>query len=227
MKATRILIQSVFILMPATIVMAFIWAPPDVMIGSASRIMFFHVPLAWVSVLAFVVSGVLSIMHLAGKSGDISLRYERAYNSSVIGFVFTMLTVITGSIWAKMNWGTFWNWDPREISIMIILLIYIAYFSLEAALAGNENRENIGSSYLIFSMVTLPFFVFVVPRIRDSLHPQMIINTQMKIDLDDSMKVTLLTALCSFSLLYCYLFSLMNRILVIRKKTEEHRETSN
>jgi heme exporter protein C len=212
--------------MPVTIAMAFLWAPPDVTIGSASRIMFFHVPLAWVSVLAFIVSGVLSIMHLAVKNRGTSLHYEKAYNSAVIGFVFTIMTVISGSLWAKMNWGSYWNWDPREISIMVILLIYIAYFSLEAALSGNDKRSNIGSSYLILAMITLPFFVFIAPRIRDSLHPAMIINADMKIHLDDRMKTTLFVALCSFSILYFFIFTLMNRILVMRKKIEEHSETS-
>jgi heme exporter protein C len=150
---------------------------------------------------------------------------EKAYNSAAIGFAFTIMTVITGSIWAKISWGTFWNWDPRETSIVIILLIYIAYFSLRGSLPDNEKRGRIGSAYLILAMVTLPFFVFLVPRLYPSLHPDPIINADQKIYLDGRMKGTLVVAIVTFSILYCYLFDLMNRILILRKKIEEHFET--
>ncbi|MBP6989973.1 MAG: cytochrome c biogenesis protein CcsA [Spirochaetes bacterium] len=227
MKAVRIFLKIIYVAMPLTIVMAFLWAPPAALLGDASRILYFHVPIAWVSFLAFVVSGILSILHLSGVKKQNGGLDEKAYHSAAIGFTFTIMTVITGSIWARISWGTFWNWDPRETSIVIILLIYIAYFSLQGALTDNEKRGRIGSTYLILAMVTLPFFVFLVPRLYPSLHPDPIINADKKIYLDDHMKLTLIVGILSFSILYCYLFDLMNRILVIRKKIEEYRETSN
>lgn len=204
--------------MPATIVMAFLWAPPAELLGDSSRIMYFHVPLAWVSLLAFIVSGIFSIVYLADKKRRFSGLDEKSYNSAVIGLVFTLLTVITGSIWAKISWGVFWNWDPRETSIIIVLIIYIAYFSLQGALAGNQNRGKIGSSYLVLAMITLPFFAFLVPRIYPSLHPDPIINADRKVYLDSSMRVTLLVAILSFSLLYGYILTLMNRIANLKKR---------
>ena len=107
---------------------------------------------------------------------------------------------------------------------MIILLIYIAYFSLQGALSENEKRGTIGSSYLILAMITLPFFVFLVPRIYPSLHPDPIINADKKIYLDDRMRVTLVVAIASFSILYVYLFDLMNRIFALRNNIEDYRE---
>ena len=211
-------LKSIYILMPATIVMAFLWAPPAELLGDSSRIMYFHVPLAWVSVLAFIVSGIFSIVYLADKKRRFSGLDEKSYNSAVIGLVFTVLTVITGSIWAKISWGVFWNWDPRETSIIIVLIIYIAYFSLQGALAGNQNRGKIGSSYLVLAMITLPFFAFLVPRIYPSLHPDPIINANRKVYLDSSMRVTLLVAILSFSLLYGYILTLMNRIANLKKR---------
>lgn len=212
--------------MPITIAMAFLWAPPAALLGEASRILYFHVPIAWVSVLAFIVSGILSILHLLGPEKQYSRRDEKAYNSAMIGFAFTIMTVITGSLWARISWGTFWNWDPRETSIVIILLIYIAYFSLQGALKDNEKRGRIGSAYLVLAMVTLPFFVFLVPRLYPSLHPDPIINADKKIYLDDRMKLTLVVAIATFSILYFYLFDLTNRILVLRKKIEEYCENN-
>src|SRR4030042_7028592 len=113
----NIAMKSVYVLMPVTIVMAFLWAPPAELLGDFSRIIYFHVPLAWVSVLAFLVSGILSIIFLFDKEKSFQGLDDKSYNSAVIGFVFSILTVITGSISAKLRWGTFWNWDPRETSI--------------------------------------------------------------------------------------------------------------
>ena len=121
----------VYILMPVAIILAFMWAPSAEILGDFSRIIYFHVPLAWVSVIAFLVSGILSIIHLCDKNREISRLDEKSYNSAAIGLVFAVMTVITGSIWAKLSWGSYWNWDPRETSILILLLIYIAYFSLQ------------------------------------------------------------------------------------------------
>jgi heme exporter protein C len=218
MKAITVALKTVYILMPVTIVMAFLWTPPAELLGDSSRIMYFHVPLAWVSFLSFTVSGILSIVYLADKKKKFKGLDEKSYNSAVIGLVFTILTVITGSIWAKISWGVFWNWDPRETSIVIILIIYIAYFSLQGALAGNDNRGKIGSSYLVLAMLTLPFFVFLVPRIYPSLHPDPIINADRKVYLDDRMRITLLFAIVSFSMLYGYIFNLMDRITILKKR---------
>ncbi len=217
----RILVKSVYILMPVVIVLAFLWAPPAEGLGETARIIFFHVPLAWGSFLAFVIAGIFSIIYLIDKENKFPGLDEKAYNSAVIGFVFTILAIILGSVWAKLTWGSFWNWDPRQTSIVIVLLIYIAYFSLQAALAGNENRGKIGSSYLIVAMVMLPFFIFVVPRIYLSLHPNTIINVKRKIFMEQKMFITLLISISTFTVLYFYILQIMNRITVIKNRIED------
>jgi heme exporter protein C len=223
MKIISFALKSVYVLMPATIVMAFLWVPPAELLGDYSRIIYFHVPLAWVSMLAFVVSGVLSIMHLLDKKGRFLMLDRKSYNSAAVGLAFTVLTVITGSIWAKLSWGSFWNWDPRETSILFVLLIYIAYFSLQAALAGNAGRGKIGSVYLIVAMTTLPFFMFLAPRVMQSLHPDTIININRTIYMDDRMWLTLVTSMVSFSILYGYILNLLDRMMLMENKIEDIR----
>jgi len=120
MKLTKI----VYVLMPATIMLAFLWAPRAEILGHASRVLYFHMPLAWGSVLAFGVSGILSIMHLVDKNRRYALLDEKAYNSASIGMVFTILTIISGSMWAKISWGSYWNWDPVETSGLVTWLMY-------------------------------------------------------------------------------------------------------
>ena len=217
MKILRIF----YLLMPVSIYLAFLYAPPAQGLGEASRIIYFHVPLAWNSTLAFIVSGVPSIIYLYDKEKKFSLIEERAHNSASIGMLFTVLTIITGSIWSKISWGMYWNWDPRETSIIILLLIYIAYFSLHSALADNPNKGRLTSSFLIFAMVTVPFFVFVVPRIYASLHPDPIINPENKMNMDGRMQITLLVSLISFTIFYFYLFILQNKISKIKQQIEE------
>jgi heme exporter protein C len=213
-------LYSAYLLMPATILLAFLWVPPAEILGDFSRIIYFHVPLAWVSVLAFLVSGILSIIFIFDKKKSFQGLDDKSYNSAVIGFVFSILTVITGSIWAKLSWGSFWNWDPRETSIVIILLIYIAYFSLHSALAANDSRGKIGSVYLILAMAMLPFFVFLAPRLYDSLHPDTIINPDKQVYLDTKMKITLFISLLSFSVLFAYILDIMNRASAVAKQLE-------
>ncbi len=214
-----------YILMPAAIIMAFLWAPPAEVLGEASRILYFHVPLAWISVLAFVVSGIISVRMLVSDMNG-KEPGSRAALSAEIGIFFTTLTIITGSIWAKTSWGSYWNWDPRETSIVILFLIYIAYFTLRWRLAGIESRDRISAIYLIMAAVTVPFFVFIVPRIYPSLHPDPIINSQKKIHMDIRMIETLCVSILAFSALYLYLLDLLIRISRIHTMIRERDDFS-
>lgn len=217
------IVKLVYILMPLSIVLAFLYAPPAQMLGESSRILYFHVPIAWASVLSFTVSAVASIIYLADKKKRYPLMEAKFHNSSVIGMMFAVLTTITGSIWAKLMWGSYWNWDPRETSIVILFLIYTAYFSLRSATASNPNRGRLSAVYLVLAMVTVPFFVFVIPRIYPSLHPDPVINPDMQIHLDKDMRIVLLCSVISFTFLYFYLLNIMNRLSEIKIHYEETR----
>src|SRR3989304_4330964 len=110
-----------FVVMSLIIVLAYLWPPPQAKLGDISRIFYFHVPLAWVACVAFLVGMVNSLQYLRTKN----LFYDtRAAVASELGLLFTFLATVTGSLFAKAAWGSFWNWDPRETSIFILLLIY-------------------------------------------------------------------------------------------------------
>jgi heme exporter protein C len=86
--------------------------------------------------------------------------------------LFSILATVSGSIFAKLVWGSFWNWDPRETSILILLLIYGAYFALRSAIDDSERRQQLAAVYALFAFVTAPLLTFVVPRLyENSLHP--------------------------------------------------------
>jgi len=219
MKTIRLLFFIIMlVLMPVVFYMALVWVPPAMGLGEASRILYFHVPVAWSSVLAFIMSGYYSIRYLSGNDR----RHELfAYNAAYMGLVYSVLTVITGSIWAHISWNMYWNWDPRETSAVILLLIYVAYFSLYSSLQNRETRGRISAVYLIIAAVVMPFFVLIIPRIYMSLHPDVVFNTAKKSGLELSMKITLIASMAAFTMLYFFILGLMNRTSVLKKIVEE------
>ena len=184
------------------------------------RIIFFHVPTAWVTVVAFMISMAYGIRYL--RKGDLTDDIK-SVSSAGLGFLFCILATLTGSIWAKFSWGSFWNWDPRETSIFILLLIYGAYFALRSAVEGDEKRARLSAVYSIVAFVTVPFFIFILPRIIASLHPDPIINRQGQLHMNRTMFLVFMSSLAGFSGLYFWMWNLAVRIGIL----EYHRATDN
>lgn len=138
-------------------------------LGNAGRIVIMHVPTAWVAVLAFTVSAIYSGLFLwKGRPQHDDLALAAAEN----GFLFTVLATVTGMIFSQVVWGTYWNWDPRQTSIFVLLLIYAALFALRGSIDDANRRRRLSAVYSLFAFVTMPFLFFVAPRIADStLHP--------------------------------------------------------
>jgi heme exporter protein C len=133
-----------------------------------ARIMFFHVPMSWVAVVAYLIAMVYAIRYL--RTRDLGLdRISMAASS--VGTLYTVLATLTGAVWAKFNWGSFWNWDPRETSIFVLLLIYAAYFLLRSSIQDPATRARLSAAYSIVAFITVPFFIFVLPRLMSGLHP--------------------------------------------------------
>jgi heme exporter protein C len=132
------------------------------------KILNLHVPMAWIAVIAYLMSMIYAIRYL--KTND--LKYD-TFNTSTaaLGTLFAILATVTGMLWAKYNWGNYWNWDPRQTSIFILIMIYAAFFALRAAIDNEERRAKLSSVYAIISFVTVPFLVFVLPRLASGLHP--------------------------------------------------------
>jgi len=180
-----------------------------------ARVIYFHVPTAWLSVVAFFISMVYSVKYLRKKENIDDIK---AYSAAGLGFLFTILATTTGSLWAKFSWGSFWNWDPRETSIFILLLIYGAYFALRSAIDSYEQRAKLSSVYAIIAFITVPFFIFIMPRIVETLHPDPIINNQGKINMDRTMLFIFLSSLAGFTMLFFWIYNLMVRSEILKQK---------
>ena len=206
------------------ILAAFFYAPSAAGFkGESARIVFFHVPQAWVAVLAFCVNLVASLRYLRTRN---PIDDARAAAAARLGLVFSVLATVTGSLFANVMWNSFWNWDPREVSIVILLLIYAAYFALREAIPDDERRGSLSAAYAVLAFVTMPFLVFVVPRIYWSLHPDTIIGAtgQLKLQMESRMLQVLLGSLVGFTGLFSWLYTLevrLARARLARRAREE------
>ena len=189
---------------------AFLYAPPaEGFIGESSRILFFHVPMAWVSFIAFMHAGIASIAYLSTR-GE---RLDRSAASAVeIGLVYCILATVTGSMWAKTMWGAFWNWDPRQTTIIMTLVFYAAYLALRGAVQDPERRATLSAAYAILGLVITPFFLFVLPRIGFTLHPDPVVNTEGTIEMESRMFQVLIASGIGFTALYFWMHNIRRRL---------------
>lgn len=147
----------------------FLWVPEYEGLGNTGRIIMMHVPTAWLSTFAFAIAAWWSVVYLRRRRPRDD---DRALAATELGFLFSILATVTGSMFAKVVWGSFWNWEPRETSILILLLIYGAYFALRSAIDDPDRRRQLAAVYALFAFATAPLLTFVVPRMFEStLHP--------------------------------------------------------
>lgn len=180
----------------------FFVVPPAEGLGNLVRIAFLHIPAAWVSVIAFFMSAWWAAAYL--RRGNIR-DDARSFSSARLGFVFTLLATVSGAVFSKLTWGAYWNWDPRQTTILVLLLIYGAYLTLRAAMEEYNRRARVSAVYSLFSFLTVPFLVFIVPRLFFSLHPTPVLNGSGSVDMDPVMLVTLFAAVADATLIYIWL----------------------
>jgi len=205
----------IFIWIAATMVVALLVAPLVPMLQETTRVLYFHIPSAWVTVVALGWSMVNSVLYLLRRD----LRNDdHAASAAELGLVFCVVATVTGSIWAKSMWGSWWNWDPRETSIFFVLLIYAAYLALRGSIEGDEKRARLSAIYSILAFVAVPPLIFVVPRIYSTLHPDPIINGSGKIDMDPMIRWCFFSMLLGFTFLFSWLQSLRVRVFRLERR---------
>ncbi len=164
---------------------------PEPILKNNYRIIFFHIPAAANSFLAFTVTLVTGIAYL--KTRDFKFDVI-ASSSALVGFFYITAALISGSIWANRAWGAYWNWDPRETTVLILWFVYAAYFALRSSIETPDDRARVSSIYSIFAYVTVPLS-YLSTRLWFSLHP-----TTAEIQLN--IAIPLVLNILSFTLLY-------------------------
>jgi heme exporter protein C len=162
----------------------FFVAPEDADQGIIQKIFYFHVAIAIASLVAFGVACIAGIAYLRTRQ----VRWDEISSASVgIGVGMSVLVVITGSIWAKASWGTWWVWtDPRLVTFLIVLLLYAAYFVLRSSAEG-ERRYRYAAIYSIAAFASVPLSFYSVRVARSFVHP--VVFTQSGANMPNSMLI--------------------------------------
>lgn len=184
-----------------------------------AKIIFFHVPTAWLSVIAYLMAMIYGIKYLMKKNMDDDAK---SFAAIQLGFIFTILATVTGSIWAKFTWGAFWHWDPRETSIFVLLLIYGSLFALRSAIENEDKRARLSAVYSIISFLTVPFFIFIMPRIMTGLHPGSANDDTagpvVDFKMNANMQMVFYISLTAFTILYYWMWSVSYKSAIIKDK---------
>jgi heme exporter protein C len=187
-----------FAMMVAALYMVFVYVPTEKNTGIVQRIFYFHVPVAWVSFLAFFITFIFSVLYLWKRE----TRWDAiAAASAEIGVIFTTLVLITGPIWAKPTWGIWWTWDARLTTSLVLWLIYIGYLLVRNLASEPSRGARYGAVIGIAGFIDVPL-VFLTVNLWRTQHPATII---FEGGLTTPMLLTLIVCLAAFTVLYVLL----------------------
>ncbi len=195
--------------------LVFFYAPREIVMGEVQRVFYFHVSSAWVGMLSFVVAAVAGVIYLMRRTRTWDLI---GVSSVEIGMVFGLITIISGSIWARPVWNTWWTWDPRLVTTTIMELVYAAYVLLRQGVEDPERRARFGAVYAIVGVLTVPI-TFLSIRFLRTIHPVVIGSgdtaAQGAFDMTPPMLQTFMFSLLAFSVMYFAL--LWHRVRLARR----------
>jgi len=182
--------------------MVFFYAPTEAVMGQVQRVFYFHVSAGWVGMLSFLTAAVAGIIYL--RTGR--RHWDIIGLSAVeIGIAFIFVNIVTGSIWARPIWNTWWTWDPRLTTATIMELIYAAYLMLRQGIEEPERRARFGAVYAILGFVSVPL-TFMSARLFRTIHPVVIGTNQPgaegSFDMTPKMLQTFMFSLLTFTFIF-------------------------
>ncbi len=208
---------SLIVLLVGLILIYF--SPDDYQQGLTVKIMYIHVPSAWLSLLTYFLMTIYSIVGLAFR-----MPFGFIFNTAVapIGAIFTLICLVSGSLWGKPMWGTWWVWDARLTSVAILFLIYMIIIFLNNSLENREVREKIVAIFVIIGSINLPIIKFSVDW-WNTLHQPASISKLSSPSIDPSMLQPLIVMTLAFSLIGILIAILRIKTeIVLRKKISGH-----
>ncbi len=221
-RVVPILNWAAVIMVVASLLVNFFYAPTEITMGNVQRIFYFHVGSAWVAALAFFVALLSGIAYLLkpAKTWD-----TIAAGSVEIGLVFTTMTIVSGSVWGRPAWNTWWIWSPRLTSITVLWLVYVAYFMLRGAIDDEEKRGRFSAVYVIAGFVTV-IITFLSIRLLRDIHPVLLGQSSeaaeglQEFSGIDSMKMVISLNISVLTFTVLYLAWLANRMRLQRMTDE-------
>jgi heme exporter protein C len=160
---------AALVLVTAAVALIFFWVPEDADQGFSQKIFYFHVPIALTAYACFGWGAWKGLMHLWKRTPEADLE---SYVAIHLGVIFGVLTLVTGSIWAKASWGVWWTWSSRQLVLFLVLfLFYSAYFMLRFSVEPGPQRANISAVYALFGVVLIPVSFLAIRLANDFIHP--------------------------------------------------------
>ena len=203
--------------MMISIWMIFAYAPMDAVQGNPQRIFYFHVPMAWLGMLSFVIVAIGGIVYLIKKDD----RWDwLARAAAELGAFFITLALILGSIWGRTIWGAWWTWDARLTTTLILWFIYIAYLMLRSYMGRTPASARAGAVLAIIGVIDVPIIYESVNWWR-TLHPTAQVGVQGA--LPNPVVLTLMVALTTFTLLYSFLMIQLYQLQKALTKAQQLR----
>ena len=203
-----VLILSI-LLFSLGLIFSFYLSPEDYQQGSTVRIMYIHVPSAWLALLTYAIMTLYSVAALAFR-----MPFGFIVNTAVapIGAVFTLICIISGSLWGKPMWGTWWVWDARLTSVAILFIIYLLIIFMNLSFENRVVREKVVAIFVLVGSINLPIIKFSVDW-WNTLHQPATISKLSKPSIDPSMMIPLFIMTFAFTMIGI-------AIAILRIKTE-------
>ena len=215
-RLTNFINSIFFVLLLAALSFALILSPPDYLQGDSVRIMYVHVPAAWIGLASFTCIAFMSIVNFIFK-----IKYLTLITKSIapIGLMFTCIAIVTGSIWGQPTWGTFWVWDARITSMSILALFYVMFIAIQKLISEEDRANKISSLIAAIGLINIPIIKYSVEW-WSTLHQPASIKISGSSTIHSSMLTPLLLMFLVL-ILYCALIFLMKyktEIIRIKKK---------
>ena len=196
------------------LLLGLVLSPADVNQGESVRIMYAHVPGAWLAYLAFVVTAVSSAAYLWKRTR--SLTWDRIAGASAeVGVVFMAISLITGSLWGRLTWGTFWTWDARLTTTAFLFVTYVGYLAVRGLGGTHHQRARRSAVLALLAVLEIPLVHFSV-ELWNSLHQEASVLTRNSdVEMDGLMLFSLFFGVIVFTMMYIWLVLHRQRVLTL------------
>jgi len=211
---------AALILFVAVAIIVLFFTPLEAVMGAVQKMFYFHVSAGWVGMLSFLVAAISGGVYLKSREH----LWDILSQSSVeIGLVFTLICIISGSIWAKPIWNTWWTWDPRLTTVSIMALIYAAYLLLRRGIDEPEKSARFGAVYTLLGFVSVPL-TFISIRLLRTIHPVVFGGSASiagSFSLEPRMLFALTFSLAAFSVMFAALLWHRTRLGLLEYEKEK------